>query len=72
MSINKKRRSTGRVTLADVAQLAGVAATSQILRRQVDTVPPSDPVGVAADSEDRPDPTRTTALPPLPERTPSR
>ncbi|MBP2457507.1 hypothetical protein ABID70_000065 [Clavibacter michiganensis] len=52
--------------------LAGVAATSQILRRQVDTVPPSDPVGVAADSEDRPDPTRTTALPPLPERTPSR
>ncbi|HID4263118.1 hypothetical protein, partial [Escherichia coli] len=24
MSIGKKRRSTGRVTLADVAQLAGV------------------------------------------------
>jgi len=26
MSINKKRRSTGRVTLADVAQLAGVGS----------------------------------------------
>ncbi|MBF4630517.1 hypothetical protein ITJ42_04775 [Clavibacter michiganensis subsp. phaseoli] len=54
--------------------LAGLAATSQILRRPAAPrpEPPSDPVGVAADSEDRPDPTRTTALPPLPERTPSR
>ncbi|MFS4507562.1 hypothetical protein ACMA46_15140 [Clavibacter sp. Sh2141] len=49
--------------------LAGVAATSQILRRDAAVAPPPpDPVGAAGDSEDHPEP----ALPPLPERTPTR
>jgi hypothetical protein len=54
--------------------LAGVAATSQILRREAAPASPPDPVAAAADTntDDRPDPARTTALAPLPERTPTR
>ncbi|WP_445443454.1 hypothetical protein [Clavibacter sp. km1a] len=51
--------------------LAGVAATSQILRREP-ARPEPDPVRDAAHSEDLHDPTRTTALAPPRKRTPSR
>ncbi|WP_435093196.1 hypothetical protein [Clavibacter michiganensis] len=52
--------------------LAGVAATSQILRRDAPPAPPPDPLDRAHGAEDIPDPARTTATPLLPERTPSR
>jgi hypothetical protein len=52
--------------------LAGVAATSQILRHDAAVPAPPEPVGTAADSDDHPEPASTAAQPPLPERTPSR